>query len=263
MKILLKKNIVFISILMISSSLFAEPVSKLVSPEIYEELKQNGFLQKKYIGKDDFNLQLVPDVEYGKKAAEYWNSDNGTPVFIVENLYLKSKADLSNGNTSEVTLDKASSIVRSVSQMQGMKYYSNTRKKITVLYEEAYCVSDPENKTKHVLDQNEGSAEGIVEYCCLKDSSFGKTYYKLEYHQSDNEIFAGFSNFEPVYVGFIKAVEKDNLRTGFVYIDCGDDILVYIVTQAKYPSMKILENTVFDSFTARVNAVYDWFIDQY
>ena len=142
-----------------------------------------------------------------------------------------------------------------------MQYYSSD-KKIETLYKEAYCIAGPKDRTK-VPDDTAGSADGKIMYSMQDDNSFGKTNYRLEYHQTAQEVSAGFSNTTGLYVGPIKGINDDNLRISMVIIDCGQDFMVYMLVQAKFPALKILENSMNESFSSRLNAIYNWFIKQF
>lgn len=248
--------------LTLKTNLFAQGAFRLFSSEIYEQLKKEGGIQKTYYNEKEPLLSLTPDNELAEYALDYWNDKNGKPVFIVENVYLKSKAELCSDSPDKVTLDYASRIMQSISGMQGMEYYSVSRKKYAVLYDEAYCIDSLKEKNR-IDDSILADPTGKESYCYLKDYSFGKTYYKLDYRQEVDSLFVGFSIAEPIYSGIIKAVDKDNLKISIVYIDCGDDVVVYMISKVKFPLVKFIEGTVYDSFIYRLEAVYKWFIGQY
>ena len=81
--------------------------------------------------------------------------------------------------------------------------------------------------------------------------------------RSSDEVSASFVNLADVYVGPIKAVDKGNLRINIVIMDCGDDMLVYMLVQSEFPALKILEKTMYNSFSARLEAIYTWFCSQF
>lgn len=244
------------------SSLSAFTVEEIVSPEVIEELKEQGVVQHQYYKRGDSTIKLAPKTPLAEQAAAFWPEDEERPVFIMENLYLLKKAELGDGNVSKMDIDFVSKIIRSVSKMEGMEYYSYSDKKTKVLYKECYCIAGPNDRTR-VPDDTEGSAEGKVMYCMQNDCSFGKTNYQLNYHQSSKETSAGFINVSPVYIGFVKAVDTNNLRISLVITDCGDSFVVYMLVQAKFPALSIIENKMNDSFRGRLEAIYKWFVAQF
>ncbi len=67
-----------------------------------------------------------------------------------------NKKDLiksSNSSAENLDITDVSRICRSVSKMQGMKYYSTSKKKEMVLYEKAYMIAD-ENSKEPIPDKN-------------------------------------------------------------------------------------------------------------
>lgn len=238
---------------------FAYNAGDLVDAQTLSALRKDGVVSKSYYKAGKVTLKYVPKTALAKKAGAFWTNSED-PAFIVENLYLMPKSKL--GDSSRTNIDYASKVIRSVSKMEGMEYYSHSDKKTKVLYKSAYCIKGPEDRTR-VTDSTAGSADGKVLYCMQDDASFGKTNYRLEYHQNESEVSAGFTNCTPVYMGPIKAIENGNLKISMVIIDCGDEMMVYLLTQAKFPAMKILEDTMNDSFSSRLDAVYKWFIRQF
>lgn len=243
-------------------SLSAFTVEEIVNPEVLEQLKAQGVVQNQFYKKGDSTIKLAPKTPLAEQAAAFWPENEEKPVFIMENLYLLKKSELGDGDVSKMDIDFVSKIIRSVSKMEGMEYYSYSDKKTKVLYKECYCIAGPNDRTR-VPDDTEGSAEGKVMYCMQNDCSFGKTNYQLNYHQSAKETSAGFINVSPVYIGFVKAVDTNNLRISLVITDCGDSFVVYMLVQAKFPALSIIENKMNDSFRGRLEAIYKWFVAQF
>lgn len=239
----------------------AYSVSDLVNAKVLEELKKDGSVSSKKFKEDNTDLSLLPDSDFSSHINSMWNSKKN-PVLVKENLYLISKSELNKTQPESVTIEKASKIIRSISKMQGMKYYSNSDKKYETLYKDAYCVSGPKSKSK-VIDKTSGSADGKVLYCLLNDNSLGKTIYELKYHQSEEEVSVTFENTTDVSIGPITAVDEGNLHIGLVIYDCGQDFLVYTVVESRFPSFSFLENKMNNSLSARMEAIYEWFIKQF
>lgn len=240
---------------------FAFSPEEIVSEKNLEKLKASGSMERQQFDCSGVYLYLLPKTPLAQSFKNIWPSGNKNPALIGENLYLISKRKL-NSDPSTVTIEKASQIIRSISKMQGMQYYSNGEKRWTTLYKDAYCIKGPKDKTR-VSDNTLGNANGQVQYCLLNDNSLGKTNYKLSYRQSDEEVSVEFENVTSVSIGPITGVSAGNLRIGLDVIDCGDDLLVYTVVVAKYPSISIIENKLKNSFSARLSAIYNWFINQF
>ncbi|MCR5217676.1 DUF6675 family protein [Treponema sp.] len=239
----------------------AYSVSDLVSSDVLKALKKDGTVTSKKFKENNTDLVLLPTSESSSYVSSMWTYKKD-PVLIQENLYLISKSSLNETEPEAVNIKKASKIIRSISKMQGMKYFSHSSEDYETLYKEAYCVSGPKSKTK-VIDKTSGSADGKVLYAYLNDNSLGKTIYELKYHQTEEEVSVTFENTTDVDIGPITAVDDGNLHIGLVIYDCGDDFLVYTVVEARFPSLSFLEDRMNESLSARMIAIYEWFIKQF
>lgn len=244
------------------SGAFAFEASSLFDADTYKELKEKGYVEKSYFGKEKSELSLYPDSPLGQKAKENWPANKDDPTFVVEEIYLISKKELGNGSYSKTTIDYASKILRSVSKLEGIHYYSNLEKKDAVLYKNAYFIAGHNDETR-IEDDTAGSAEGLVKYCILDDHSFGRARYTLHYSERPDEVSANFVNIDSLKLGPIKGIDPGNLYITLVISDCGDDMLVYLVTQAKTPTLKIIKSTIYDSFSSRLSAIYKWFCSEF
>lgn len=263
----LKKFTVFCTGLILGGVIFAQTkdIKSLVNPEYYEKLIKNGNVSE---SRDDGSSRLVlmPESVYGDKIKDNLIAKTaGNYPFTYETLYLLNKKDVlknSNSKATDVGIDDISEICRSISKMQGMKYYSSTRKKEVVLYENAYMIENPDSK-KPISDVNTGNANGQKSYCLLDDNSFGVCRYELNYYQSGNEILGVFSNLDILGFGPFKAVYPEKLTIKILVEDCGDDVLLYIccdLDSVKYPGIKA---QISDSMISRVEALYKWVLNQF
>ena len=130
------------------------------------------------------------------------------------------------------------------------------------MYKEAYCIKGPKDRTK-VPDDTSGSADGKVIYCYQNDNSFGKINYKIDYRQTSDEISAVFSNTTGLYVGPIKGISEDDLKISVVVVDCGQDIMVYLLVKANFPAIGFLEDSMKESLSSRLEALYKWMMGKF
>lgn len=262
----IRKFISFTVAAFLAMEVWATPaaVKDLVNSKYYDELMSKGVVSLIH---DDgsINLELLPETSYSSnvKANMIQKNPKNYP-FTYESLYYMSKKDLlkaSNSSASDVTLNDISRVCRSVSKMEGMTYYSSTRKKQQVLYSRAYMIDGPDGGK--IADQNTGNANGQVSYCMQDDASFGECRYKLNYSQSDKEMLAVFSNLDVIGLGPFKAIYPELMKINILVVDGGDDILFYIccdVDSVKFPGIK---GQITDSMTTRMDAVYNWFLKQF
>ena len=240
-------------------------VKELVGSKYYEKLSKDGFVAE-YRDDGSTGFFLLPDTVYSKEIGSSMieKLPKNYP-YTYEGLYLLDKKELlANGNSEKttITIDDVSHVVRSISKMQGMKYYSTTKKKECVLYEKTYMIAGEKDKTK-IADQNTGNADGQISYCLQDDNSFGINTYKLSYHQNEDTLWCKFSILDKMGLGPFKAIYPDKMIINIIVIDCGDDLLLYLCTDldsVKFPGIK---GQITDSMSSRMEAVYKWFITQF
>ncbi len=240
-------------------------VKELVDSKYYSELVNKGTVST-YRDDGSKGFKLLPKSIYNDKInSSMIEKEEKNYPYTFEGLYLLSKKDLlSKGKSgkSTITIDDVSVVVRSISKMQGMTYYSSTKKKECVLYEKTYMIAGPGDKTK-VADQNTGNADGQVSYCLQDDNSFGVNTYKLSYFQKDDTLLCNFSILDKMGLGPFKAIYPGKMIINILVIDCGDDLLLYLNTDldsVKFPGIK---GQITDSMSSRMDAVYKWFITQF
>lgn len=243
------KTIVF---MFLSSFCYGHSARNILGEVRYEALKSEGRIQINRFNDKENELELVPQVELALEKFGGWKKLNLTAM-VGENLYLLPK----NGTS----IDDVSVIIRAVSRLEGTEYYSNRRKRMEILYKNAYCIKS-EKDTSKVDDNIGGSADGIVQYCLLDDHSLGSTNYRISYTQKDDMVIAEFTNVSPVKYGPIKAVSEGKLVIGVVFIDCGDEYLVYMAERADFFSLGAIEDRIKKSLLSRLEAIYGCFMKQ-
>ena len=239
---------------------FAFSADEVLAPDVFAELSETGFMERSYYKKKNVMLELTPETSLSRQMAMFWPEENDKPTFIAEDLYMIDKDSL--GGKDSVSVDRISKIMRSVSKMKGMQYYSHGEKKYETLYHECHFIKGPNDRTP-VEDDTEGNADGKVMYCMQDDNSFGKINYRIEYHQNENEVNVNFVNVTTLRVGPIRAIVPGNLRISFVIVNCDDEILIYMLVRSKFPALSMLEKKMKESFSARLDAIYEWFKTQF
>lgn len=225
--------------------------SSKLNIEILEKLKNNGSIQNIFLNDQKVEFALLPNSDVCKKATIQW-TEKQNPRMTSEKLFYVEKTNKSQN------IELVSKIIRSISTMKGTEYYSNRHKKWETLYHDAYLIKSKTEKIA-VADDVEGSANGKKLYCFQKDNSFGNCYYELNYIQTENEVSVFFDNFESLKFGPITAAKPHNVKINLVILDEGDYFLAYMVVQAYYPNISILEEKMIDSFNSRVDSIFNWF----
>ena len=228
----------------------SKTVKEVVGEKYYEKLLKKGnliFTHEDGSGK----LNLLPESQYAEQIKNNLvEKQDKHFYFTYEALYFIKK---------DITVQRASEIARTISKLQGIKYYSNTRKKEVVLYKKAFLIED-ENSTTAVKDDNTGNADGVVLYCLLDDNSFGQTRYRLDYSQSEDELLTVFTNKDEIGLGPIKVIQSDNLVINLLIEPCEEGVVVYLCADLDSKKVPGGREKITETMSTRVEAISKWFI---
>lgn len=235
----------------------------ILNSEYISELRENNKISRFFTEKDNSDFQFYPDLELSKIATKKWKSTRqDSPNFTIESIYRleKSKADkeFTGENFEKILFEdaKIKKILRSVSKMEGIKYYSNSRKRTEILYSKAFTVNNPTERKK-IVDNFDYSENPI--YVLLDDNSFGEYLSIINYDSKDFENCFEYVNIDNINYGIIKAVEPYNMQVFIDVINCENEIIVYVYIQSKMDVPAIFKNKIYDSFVARTDALFEWF----
>lgn len=242
-------------------SVFAEMTLEDILPsETVERLRSEGKIQELLFKDDEIVLKYAPKTVLTEKLKNDWDRETrGNPTFSSESLYLMKKTDKTEQKES---VDRISLIIRSVSQMKGIQYYSNSRRKMFELYSDAYTVNDLTNRVR-IADNTDYKADGLHLYMYQHDASFGGCIYDMYYSQRQDEVSFTSINTDPLYYMIFKCVKEDNIMMSLNFIDLDDSVLIYALVQAKYIDFPGFEAHVKKSFDARTEAIFKWFVELY
>lgn len=240
-------------------------IKSIVNPEYYEELMTNKSVQLIHTDREA-TLVLIPEGEYKNSLLNgvIVKKNNKYP-FLTENLFVFNKNEiLKNNNSSkkDITIEDISKVVRSISTMKGIKYYSINQKKEFVLYKDTYMIESFENQVK-IEDQTSGSADGKIYYCYQNDHSFGECIYKLSYFQNEKTIYTEFNNLGTMGISLFKAVDPYDMKINILVENCGDDILLYLQTDTRFEKIPGIAKFAKNSLIARVESIKTWFLSQF
>ena len=245
---------------LLSGGLFAQAAENIpseIDEAIFQQLLEKGEYRVQYFKERGREFTLYPQTELGSLLTKTW-TETKDPVFVAESLFLIEKPEGSN------QLDTAliSRIMRSVSSMEGIEYYSNSEKKMKTLYSQSYTIDNLEDKNR-IPDNVDGSAENLSVYAFQEDGSFGDNYYQIDYRQRENEVSMVIRLMEPLKYGLVTAVKANNLVFNIDVLDKGSYLVMYVGAKVKFPAISLLENKLNKSFGSRITALHDWFKSSY
>ncbi len=196
----------------------------------------------------DFDINIIKETNLFAEANTLWEGD-GTPSYVNEKYYKI---------TTDKSMQEISAILRSLSSMKGIQYYSNTDKKWQTLYHESTFIDDTKSK-KALPDPLLEDVNDKDYYFLQLDNSLGTLMYRVNYRELSDQMLLTFTLAEPVKVGFITGIKSGNFKICVEVYKEGDDLYIYIVGKAKYQNVPFVEDRSNKSFNARIDAIYNWF----
>ena len=221
-----------------------------------ERLEAEKSAKSHELAADDRDLRLLPQTEFSQAIKEYvfgaWTDKCG---HALEKVYAVPKAGLRAG----FNIQAAGELMRSISKMQGMLYYSRSDKDWGVLYSSAYRIQDAQSDAA-IADDTAGSADAKTVYAFMDDHTFGKAKYKITYKQTQKQLVMFMENISPLCYGPLKAVQPGGFKICASVIDDGENFLVYTCDYAEFKIISALKRRLYNSFEARLEAICLWFV---
>ncbi len=230
-----------------------------IKQDVFAQLLEKGEVRTQHYKVDGSEFTLFPDTELGRALKDTW-TEGKRPVFVAESLFLIEKPE--GSSTEDFDTQLISRILRSVSSMEGIQYYSHSNRKMKTLYSRSYTIDNPDDRN-WIPDQLEGSADNLSVYAFQEDESFGKNYYRMDYRQRENEVSLVIRLVEPLKVGFITAVKANNLVFNIDILDKGSYLVMYVGAKVNFPALSLFESRLNNSFGARITALHEWFRENY
>jgi hypothetical protein len=153
-------------------------------------------------------------------------------------------------------------ILRSMSTMKGIQYYSASRERMRTLFAESYVVDGPaaENRLPDPVVQEIPAYSRLYAY--QEDLTFGENIYSTEFHYSGDYFLLDTTNLTTMHYYFFPMVRPENSITLILLIPAGEQLLFYGATGAHTLRLLGLARSREDSFYNRLKAIYGWFSER-
>jgi hypothetical protein len=186
------------------------------------------------------------------------------PNLIVEAVFALQRPKPAAAAAAQAELASVYGILRSLGSLQGIEYYSASRKTMRTFYAESYIIDGPGSKTA-LIDPKAPLAGAIPQsetvYAFQRDLSFGANRYRYEYTSFPDAIRLSSSNLTKMSYGIVPVAAPGELSTRLLVIQADDVILFYAVSGAKAPGL--VSGKLEDSFANRAEALFRWFSAKY
>ncbi len=182
------------------------------------------------------------------------------PSVLVESLYLYKKPEnIGKEKLTEAERLAVFNVLRSISTLTGIQYYSASRGRMRTFYESSFVVESGMGN-EALPDPVVGSLpEKATLFAIQKDLTFGENRYRYDYETGSGYILFSQENLTTMNYGILPILGKGRLRTIVAVIDAGDALILYCVSAIKASQMPGLDAKVRDSFSNRADALYSWF----
>lgn len=211
-------------------------------------------------------LSLAPRHPVAQEIAASIKAEE--PSVVVEALFLWKKPHDSTVEALAKTATEAEilasyNVLRAIESLEGIEYYSASRKKMRVLYEYSSIIAGANDATP-LPDQHLKSLplDGEALYARQKDTTFGDNRYSISMLSSTGYVTQVSTNLNQIYLGILPVAAPGNIKLRILVLSVEDALLFYAVSSAKAIVIPGIKATLETSFGNRVEAVYTWFSRQ-
>lgn len=234
----------------------------IFSPDICEILRKEGRIQKSVFKQENLNYSYLPSGNIAGKIQDSWTEKKCSYMNETVFLYTKPASKTPGQNSPENTMKILENILKSISGLEGITYFSNSRKEERLLYKRVFCVSDAESKTP-VPDPTDKDINGLSVLVLQEDLTFGENLYRFSYLKDGNQIALFYENDTTLELMFLDVIDPHNMKNVLLVEDLGDEILFYGLVRTNYISFPGLKKKIDASLSSRLDAMYKWFISAY
>lgn len=152
-------------------------------------------------------------------------------------------------------------ILRSVSTLQGLEYFSASRGEMRLLFEESWVIADIK-KPKDALPDSIVSVIPDEDTILIhqKDKTFGNNQSEMTFLARPDAFAADIINLTPMrYKGIIKVVDSGNMQIHLIVVPVEEGLLMYGTMSARTRDVKSFISRAQNSFTNRVIALTGWY----
>ena len=192
------------------------------------------------------------------------------PSILVEAVFILPRAKNPNAQTNAAPASRAGDLasiygmLRSLGSLQGIEYYSASRKAMRTLYAESYIVDSPDTKVrmpdpKIPMPGTLPATETLFAF--QRDLSFGANIYRYDFAIYPDAVEIKSLNLTRMSYGLIPMLSRNALVTRLLVIQADDAIIFYAESGARAPG--VFKNRIENSFSNRAEALFKWFSAKY
>jgi len=210
------------------------------------------------------SLMLVPLLNGASQVSDHIELTLNDSSLIIEALaFLPPSQKEKESFEIKDQLEKLALLFNNFSSLQGIQYWSGSRKIMRTLYMSAYRVENKKNKKKIQDPASVDELHALLPrqaYLYQKDQTFDGLVTEVQCSLLPTSFVMINTNVTPLALIGVPVLSSDGLRTGFLATPSPDGLLLYFVTSMKAPA--VLRNRVFESASNKALALLHWFISE-
>lgn len=187
-------------------------------------------------------------------------------VIGVESIHLLALGELQTQGMDLSAMEslklRVYNVLRSVSTMKGVQYYSVTRGRYRTLFEESYPVQSMERPVR-IADPVVAEIPPFSQVIVFQDdTTFDQNYSRWVYRYAGDEISISITNLTPLKYSFLKMADPEQMQIHLLVRPMEEGISFYGCAVVKSAKFLGLEKTKKESFYNRIKAIYTWFKEE-
>ncbi|MCL2764803.1 MAG: hypothetical protein FWD40_05930 [Treponema sp.] len=240
-------------------SAFSAPLESLVSAAHAAQLRSSGEIVMQTQLRNPVPGLVPNNSDLRRHVNAVMSSLN--PGTIVEALCLYKKPAPFHTSVNSWDAEQKTGVFNqmlAISTLTGTQYYSASRNTMRTFYESSVIIDGPSTRNPLADPVFSQPPAALSLYARQKDLTFGDNIYRYDCVNTRDAVFFTQENVTSLNYGIIPAVGRGNLRSIVAVIDCGDSILIYIVSMARTFSVPGIGERITNSFSNRTEAVLKW-----
>jgi hypothetical protein len=242
---------------MAAFSAFAQAGGPSDQDNLLEKLRRTGKPETRaYLGAGKAEIALAPS----GSDADYLGAEllRQNPDVCVESLSLAPLPPEFSRLSRAQRRIALGNVMRSISALKGIEYYSASRGKRRVLFEEAYCVAS-RSSAQRAPDPLRADIPAWEEaFAFMKDSTFGANAMRLEYRGGPDSLSLSVENLSAMKIGLITAMKPGCFEIILVAEESNDEVVLYALALAKAQALPGMRDKIRESTSNRVDALLEW-----
>jgi hypothetical protein len=153
-------------------------------------------------------------------------------------------------------------ILRSVSTLKGIEYYSASRKRMRIFFHDAFSIASPKDRTPIPDPLVEEIPIHETRHAFLKDSSLGDYVAEVYYHYHFDYLAMRIQNVTGLWRFIFRLIEARKLNMFVLLVPEEDRILFYGLCYVDAPNIMGIAEAKTASFFNRLRALQAWFANR-